>query len=110
MFCAFIAVPLSAVRTDKPAPYVQAIENGRVVNKAVTLGQRGSTGAEPVVGIEGLADNALVIRGNIGALREGTSVSFTAMEGPAAGTGGTTPAGASGNDSGSAALQPKPAS
>ena len=104
-----LALPVSAVRTDKPAPYVQAIENGLVVHKAVTLGQRGSAGAEPVVGIQGLADNALVIRGNIGALREGTRVSFTAMEGPTAGPGGATPASALGNASGSAAVQPKPA-
>ena len=104
-----LALPVSAVRTDKPAPYVQAIENGRVVHKAVTLGQRGSAGTESVVGIQGLADNALVIRGNIGALREGTSVSFTAMEGPTAGTGGVTPASASGGASGSTTVQPKPA-
>ena len=79
-----------------------------VVHKTVTLGQRGSADAEPVVGIQGLADNALVIRGNIGALREGTSVSFTAMEGPAA-AGSAMPAGASSSGSGSAALQTKPA-
>jgi membrane fusion protein, multidrug efflux system len=98
-----LAVPVSAVRTDKPAPYVQAIENGLVVHKPVTLGQRGSAGPEPVVGITGLADNALVIRGNIGFLREGTSVRFTAMDGPAAGMAGgsTTP--------GSAASPAKPA-
>ena len=95
-----LALPVSAVRTDKPAPYVQAIENGLVVHKTVTLGQRGSAGTESVVGIQGLADNALVIRGNIGALREGTSVSFTAMEGPPADTGGV---------SSSATVQTKPA-
>ena len=100
-----LALPISAVRTDKPAPYVQAIENGLVVHKAVTLGQRGSAGAESVVGIKGLADNALVIRGNIGALREGTSVFFTAMEGPTADTGGVSSASASS----SAAVPPKPA-
>jgi membrane fusion protein, multidrug efflux system len=98
-----LAVPVRAVRTDKPAPYVQAIENGLVVHKPVTLGQRGSAGAEPVVGITGLADNALVIRGNIGFLREGTSVRFTAMEGPAAGMAGGSMA------PGSGALQAKPA-
>ncbi len=104
-----LALPVSAVRTDKPAPYVQAIENGRVVHKAVKLGQRGSAGAEAVVGITGLTENALVIRGNIGALREGTSVSFTAMEGPTAGPGSATPASALGNASDSIAAQPKPA-
>jgi membrane fusion protein, multidrug efflux system len=100
-----LAVPVSAVRTDKPAPYVQTIEDGKIVHKPVTLGQRGSAGAEPVVGITGVADNALVVRGNIGFLREGTSVRFTAMEGPAAGTVGTSAAGAPN----SAAPQGKPA-
>lgn len=101
-----LALPVSAVRTDKPAPYVQAIENGLVVHKPVTLGQRGSVGAEPVVGIEGLANSALVIRGNIGFLREGTSVRFTAMEGPAAGLAG---ASATSSAPVSAASQSKPA-
>ena len=100
-----LALPVSAVRIDKPAPYVQAIENGFVVHKPVTLGQRGSAGSEPVVGIEGLADNTLVIRGNIGFLREGTSVRFTAMDGPSTGPAGSTTASAPN----SAASQIKPA-
>lgn len=100
-----LALPVSAVRTDKPAPYVQAIENGLVVHKPVTLGQRGSAGAEPVVGVSGVADNTLVIRGNIGFLREGTSVRFTAMDGSSAGMAGGSVAGVPG----SPALQPKPA-
>jgi membrane fusion protein, multidrug efflux system len=100
-----LALPVSAVRTDKPAPYVQAIEDGKIVHKPVTLGQRGSAGAEPVVGIEGVANNALVVRGNIGFLREGTSVRFTAMEGAAAGMVGSSTASAPN----SAASQIKPA-
>jgi RND family efflux transporter MFP subunit len=80
-----LALPVAAVRTDRPAPYVQAIEDGKVVHKAVTLGERGSAAGEQVVAIGGLADNALVIRGHIGALREGTAVRFTSMDGaPAA--------------------------
>jgi len=98
-----LALPVSAVRIDKPAPYVQAIENGLVVHQAVTPGARGSHDAEPVMGITGLADNALVIRGHIGFLREGTRVRFTAMDGPA-GNGGS-----SASLPGSAALPAKPA-
>jgi membrane fusion protein, multidrug efflux system len=78
-----LALPLSAVRTDKPAPYVQAIENGQVVHRAVELGARSSTGEETLVAIKGLAEGALVIRGEIGALREGTQVRFTSMATPA---------------------------
>jgi multidrug efflux system membrane fusion protein len=85
-----LSVPVSAVRTDKPAPYVQAVENGVVVHKPVELGARGAAGGDTVVAVKGLEDGALVVRGDIGALREGTKVRFTqpaaAGSAPAAGT------------------------
>jgi multidrug efflux system membrane fusion protein len=72
-----LAVPLNSVRTDKPAPYVQTVENGKVVHRAVELGARGNTNSTDVVAIVGVPDNTVVILGNIGTLREGTSVKFT---------------------------------
>ena len=72
-----LAVPLASVRTDKPAPYVQAIENGKVVHRTAELGARGNANGIDVVAIKGVPDNTMVILGNIGALREGTSVKFT---------------------------------
>jgi len=74
-----LAVPLSAVRTDKPAPYVQVVENTQVAHKAVEMGVRGNSAAgnEAMVAVKGLAENALVIAGAVGALREGTAVKFT---------------------------------
>ena len=75
-----LSVPLSAVRIDKPVPYVQVIENEQVAHKPVELGARGNTSSadnEPMVAVKGLAENALVIRGAVGALREGTAVKFT---------------------------------
>lgn len=78
-----LAVPVSAVRTDKPNPYVQVVENNTIAHKPVTLGARGDAGGEQVVAVQGLAENATVVRGAVGALREGTSVKFTQM--PAAG-------------------------
>ena len=81
-----LAVPLASVRTDKPAPYVQAIENAQVVYKTVELGARGSADGVDVVAVKGLADSAVVLRGNVGSLREGTPVKFTAMNAPAAPT------------------------
>jgi len=74
-----LAVPLGSVRTDKPAAYVQAIENGRIVHKPVEVGARGTAGPVDVVAIQGAADGTLVILGNIGSLREGTEVRFTRM-------------------------------
>lgn len=73
-----LAVPLSAVRTDKPVPYVQTIENGQVVQRTVELGPRGDVDGEVMVGVKGIADNASVIRGSVGVLRAGTVVKFTA--------------------------------
>ena len=84
---ALVAVPLSSVRTDKPVPYLQVIENGQVAHRAVELGGRGTAsvaaGNEAVVAIKGLSEGTVVIRGNIGAVREGTRVAFTPMAGGA---------------------------
>lgn len=79
-----LAVPVSAVHTDKPEPYVQTVENGQVVHRNVDLGTRGMAGSEAVVAVKGLTDGALVIRGTIGILREGAKVKFTRMEAPGA--------------------------
>lgn len=80
---ALLAVPLGSVRTDKPVPYLQTVENGQVMHRAITLGLRGTTtqaaGNETVVAVTGLQEGVLVIRGNIGAVREGTQVRFTPM-------------------------------
>jgi RND family efflux transporter MFP subunit len=81
-----IAVPLSAVRTDRPQPYVQVVESvgsqQQVVHKPVTLGIRGMDltlpEAEPWVGVTGLATGSSVLKGQVGALREGMLVKFTA--------------------------------
>ena len=81
-----IAVPLSAVRTDRPQPYVQVVESvgsqQQVVHKPVTLGVRGmdltQPEAEPWVGVTGLAAGSSVLKGQVGALREGMLVKFTA--------------------------------
>ena len=50
-----LSVPLSAVRTDKPAPYVQIVENKQVVYREIELGTRGQALGEPSVIIKGLA-------------------------------------------------------
>jgi len=72
-----LALPLSAVRTDKPAPYVQVVENGQVVHREVEMGARGEAEHETMVGIQGVAENTLVISGLVGPLRAGTLVKFT---------------------------------
>ena len=81
-----MAVPLSAVRTDRPKPYIQVVEtNGeqlQVAHKMVTLGVRGfdltQPESEPWVGVTGLSAGSTVLKGQVGALREGLLVKFTA--------------------------------
>jgi RND family efflux transporter MFP subunit len=80
-----LAVPLLAIRTDKPSPYVQVVENGQVVHKQVEVGARGDTEGEPMAAVKGIAPGAIVIKGALGPLRAGTQVKFTSL--PA----GTTP-------------------
>ena len=72
-----LAVPLTSVRTDKPAPYVQAVVNGKVIHRNVETGVRGSSNGIDVVAIKGLDDKAVVLLGNVGPLIDGTAVKFT---------------------------------
>ncbi|HEY8358381.1 MAG TPA: efflux RND transporter periplasmic adaptor subunit [Ramlibacter sp.] len=72
-----LAVPLAAVRTDRPAPYVQLVDGGRVRHQAVELAARGEAGKETWVAVSGLQPGATVVRGHVGPLREGTVVKFT---------------------------------
>jgi RND family efflux transporter MFP subunit len=76
-----LAVPLSAVRTDKPTPYLQVVEGDKAVHKAVEPGARGEADRETWVAVEGVQAGAVVIRGHVGPLQEGTAVKFTAVPG-----------------------------
>lgn len=76
-----LSVPLSAVRTDKPEPYVQVVENNAVAHRSVQTGVQGQAQGETMVALTGLAPNAAVIRGSIGPLRAGTVVRFTQASG-----------------------------
>jgi RND family efflux transporter MFP subunit len=71
---AALSVPLSAVRTDKPTPYLQLVRDGRVVHRSVQPGLRGQSDGETVVAVSGIDAGTLVLRGSVGALPEGTAV------------------------------------
>jgi len=77
-----LAVPLSAVRTDKPAPYVQLVQDNKVAHRAVQTGARGESDKDNWVAVEGLPPGTTVIRGHVGPLREGTAVRFTKATSP----------------------------
>ena len=69
-----LAIPLAAVRTDKPLPYVLAIQDGAVVHQTVELGARGEQADQTMVGIKGLPERAVILSGTLGSQRAGTRV------------------------------------
>jgi RND family efflux transporter MFP subunit len=97
-----LAVPLSAVRTDRAQPYVQVVEQVgeqlQVAHKTVTLGTRGMDLAQPesetMVGVTGLAEGSTVLKSNVGALREGMVVKYTATANSQSASSTTAPASA----------------
>ena len=78
---AVLSVPLGAVRSDKPQPYVQVVENGKIAHRTVRLGLRGEASGtdtgETMVEVEGVQEGTPVLGGHVGALREGVQVKFT---------------------------------
>ena len=84
-----LAVPLSAVRTDRARPYLQVLETVgsqvRVAHPVVSLGLRGTQAGDSQtwVGAEGIASGTQVLKGHVGALREGVAVKFTSPAAPA---------------------------
>ena len=69
-----LTVPLDAVRTDRPVPYLQTLQNGRIAYADVKTGVRSVRNGQTWVAIEGVAEGTEVVAGRIGPLREGTAV------------------------------------
>ena len=69
-----LAMTPDTVRTDKPAPYLQTLQDGRVVHVEVKTRARAVVEGQTVVAVEGVPEGTLVIAGRIGQLREGTAV------------------------------------
>jgi hypothetical protein len=73
-----LAIPLDAVRTDKPQAYVQTIDNNKVLHHVVKTGLRGQllgqTDNTVWVEVSGVPTHSVVLRGTAGALREGLAV------------------------------------
>ena len=76
-----LTVPLSAVRTDKPTPYVQVLDGNVVKHVSVEMAQRGEVvtagRSETVVAVKGINENTRVLVGALGTVREGTTTKFT---------------------------------
>lgn len=71
------SVPLSAVRTDKPTPYVQLVDNNILVHQPVQLGARAEVDGQTVVVLQGVPANARLVSGAVGTVREGLRVTLT---------------------------------
>ncbi len=73
-----LALPASAVRSDKPQPYVQLIRDGKVVHQTIDASARGEFNGQAMVAVKSLSENAQAIAGSVGALLEGSSVKLNA--------------------------------
>ncbi|MDP1650967.1 MAG: efflux RND transporter periplasmic adaptor subunit, partial [Rubrivivax sp.] len=78
-----LVVPSSALRFEQARPYVLAVEDGQALQRRVTLGERGDvlSDGQPESAVEvtaGLAAGATVLRGTVGALRDGTRLRLPA--------------------------------
>lgn len=77
-----LALPLSSVRIDKPAPYVQMVIEGRIAHRSVKTGARGQVGGQTLVAVQGIDEGAVVVAGSVGQLREGTAVRLASATAP----------------------------
>ena len=78
-----LALPLAAVRVDKPEPYVQLVLDGRVRHKTVQTGWRSQVAGQTYVTVSGLDEGAAVLAGSVGPMRDGTAVRLASAAGSA---------------------------
>jgi len=80
-----LALPVTAVRTDRSVPYVQWVDGDKVAHAQIKLGARGNRLNDPDgevwVQISGLNAGTQVLAGHLGRLREGLQVRKTALKG-----------------------------
>jgi membrane fusion protein (multidrug efflux system) len=77
------AVPLSSVRNDKPAPYIQLVREGKIVHQPITLAQQAQRSDEPMVvlgDMSAVPPGTLVLRVQAGLIREGTAVTLVSED------------------------------
>ena len=84
-----LVVPVSAIRTDKPSPYVQILEGNTVKHQKVSLGKRGEVNDQTVVEVIGLNANSQILSPSLGIVREGSTVRIVA---PAVASSASAPA------------------
>ncbi|MEG0225391.1 MAG: efflux RND transporter periplasmic adaptor subunit [Comamonas sp.] len=81
-----LVLPLDAVLTDKPQPYVQLVQtttDGQltIAHRPVSVGARALIDGQAWAAIEGVDEGSRVVAAGAGALREGTRVEISASVG-----------------------------
>jgi RND family efflux transporter MFP subunit len=75
-----LVVPASTLRFDQARPYVLAVAGGKAALRAVTLGTKGEVEfdgrREAAVEVAGVNEGDTLLRGTVGALREGTALTL----------------------------------
>jgi RND family efflux transporter MFP subunit len=79
---AALVVPASALRFEQARPYVIVVAGQRALQRPVTLGARGDavfgvTAEAAVEILTGVAEGEVVLRGSVGALRDGTALKLS---------------------------------
>jgi membrane fusion protein (multidrug efflux system) len=83
-----LIVPPSAVRLDRPLPYVRVLQGSRIMTRTVRTGVRGrAAGQDAVEIVEGLAEGDRVLAGTVGPIGEGVGWRASTVASPAAATG-----------------------
>ena len=72
-----IVLPLESVRTDKPEPYVQTIQNNAVMHVKVSTGIRGEIAGRAMIAVSSVPEGMKVLAPSAGSVREGTQVKYT---------------------------------
>lgn len=90
-----LTVPPSAVRVDRPLPYVRVLQGSRITSRTVRTGVRGrAAGQDAVEIVEGLTEGDRVLAGSVGAVAEGAAWRASAVDGAARGAAGPSSAAA----------------
>ena len=73
-----LLLPLSAVHSDQAQPYALLFDGTQVVQRRLSLGQRGQSGTDEAVEVlQGLAEGDRVLAGSLGAVRDGAAARLT---------------------------------
>ncbi len=73
-----LGLPLTAIRTDAPKPFVQLVRDQRVAHQEVSITSRGDHEGVTYALVKGLNPGDQVLAGSVGLIRIGTQVSVQA--------------------------------